>query len=103
MIRLWSDEAVTHGLAIAEGIETALSAAHAFTPVWSCIDCGNLEKFPVIAGIDCLSIVADNDAPGIAAANKCAQRWVATGARVRIAKPVTPGTDLNDVFSRGES
>src|SRR5690606_12028739 len=27
-IRLWPDECVTHGLALAEGIETALAAAH---------------------------------------------------------------------------
>jgi putative DNA primase/helicase len=32
VIRLWPDEALTHGLAIAEGIESALSLALAFQP-----------------------------------------------------------------------
>ena len=60
-IRLWPDEAVTYGLAIGEGIETCLAAAHLFTPVWACVDAGNLAAFPVLAGIDCLTIYADHD------------------------------------------
>jgi putative DNA primase/helicase len=101
VIRLWPDEAVTGGLAIAEGVETALSAAHAFTPVWSCIDCGNLAKFPVLAGVECLSIVADNDAAGMSAARRCGERWAMSGAKAWIIKPAHPGTDLNDMLSRG--
>jgi len=50
VIRLWPDDAVTRGLAIAEGIETALTVALAFTPVWSCVDAGNLAQFPVLEG-----------------------------------------------------
>ena len=42
VIRLWPDTWVTQGLALAEGIETALAAAHTFTPIWSAIDAGNL-------------------------------------------------------------
>jgi hypothetical protein len=34
VIRLWPDETVTNGLAVSEGIESGLCAAHAFTPVW---------------------------------------------------------------------
>jgi putative DNA primase/helicase len=101
VIRLWPDEAFNGGLAIAEGVETALSAAHAFTPVWSCIDCGNLEKFPVLAGVECLSIVADNDAAGMTAARECGERWATSGAKAWIVKPAHPGTDLNDMLIRG--
>lgn len=101
VIRLWPNEAVTQGLSIAEGIESALSAAHAFTPVWSCIDAGNLGDFPALAGIGCLIIVADHDQAGVSAAKKCGSRWVASGTRVRIVKPKEPGTDLNDVLARG--
>jgi putative DNA primase/helicase len=44
VIRLWPDEAVSTGLAVAEGIETALSLAHAYRPAWACIDAGNLSR-----------------------------------------------------------
>lgn len=101
VIRLWPDEAVTQGLSIAEGIESALSAAHAITPVWSCINAQNLGDFPVLSGIECLSIAADNDPPGVTAAQKCANRWVASGAKVRIIQSDVPGTDLNDIVMRG--
>jgi phage/plasmid primase-like uncharacterized protein len=100
VIRLWPDEAVAEGLAIAEGIETALSAAHAFTPIWSCIDAGNLGNFSALPGIVCLSIVADNDPSGVSAAQKCANQWVASGAKARIIKSNEPGTDVNDLLMR---
>ncbi|MBI4693427.1 MAG: toprim domain-containing protein [Gammaproteobacteria bacterium] len=95
VIRLWPDEAVTHGLAIAEGIETALSAAHAYTPVWCCIDAGNLATFPVLDGIESLLIAADNDAAGMKAATQCESRWLAAGRDVALAAP-PPGMDWND-------
>jgi phage/plasmid primase-like uncharacterized protein len=97
VIRLWPDEAVTTALGIAEGIETALSLAHAFRPVWACIDAGNLAAFPMLDGIESLTIAADNDAAGIAAAEACAARWTAAGREVRIVMPEKAGTDLNDL------
>ena len=95
VIRLWRDEDVTAGLGIAEGIETALSLAHGFTPVWSLIDAGHLAKFPVLNGIEDLIIAADNDAAGRTAAAECAARW-ADHAAVRIISADTDGCDLND-------
>jgi putative DNA primase/helicase len=97
VIRLWPDECVTSGLAIAEGIESALAAAHGFTPVWAAIDAGNLAALPVVAGIEALTIVADHDEAGIRAARECARRWTNTGRQVRIAIPRTPGEDAADV------
>ncbi|MFM9917850.1 MAG: toprim domain-containing protein [Rhizobacter sp.] len=96
VIRLWPDEAVTTGLCIAEGVETALSVAPYFTPVWSCVDAGNLAEMPVLAGIETLVIAADHDEAGLNAANTCADRWSAVGVEVRVAVPVTPSTDWND-------
>lgn len=95
VIRLWPDEAVTYGLGIAEGIETALALAHAFSPVWSCIDSGNLTDFPVLHGIETLMIAVDDDAAGHAAAEACASRWCAS-ADVYMAEP-DGGRDLADV------
>lgn len=97
VVRLWPDEAVTTSLGIAEGIESALSLAHTFTPVWACIDASNLAEFPVLEGIECLTIGADNDPVGIAAASACKERWIRAGRMARIVMPPTPGTDLNDM------
>lgn len=97
VVRLWPDEAVTTGLGVAEGIETALSLAHAIAPVWACIDAGNLAAFPLLEGIEALTIAADHDDAGIAAANTCADRWARSGAEVRVVLPEIHKTDLNDV------
>ena len=83
-------------LGVAEGIETALSLAHAFEPVWSVIDAGNLAALPVLGGVECLLIAADNDLAGIKAANECALRWNKEGVEVRITQQ--PQNDLNDAL-----
>ena len=99
VIRLWPDEAVTHGLAIAEGIETSLCAAHLFQPIWSSVDAGNLKTIPLLTGIESLTIFADNDPAGIDAAQACATRWRAARREVRVRCPNEPGTDAADVFA----
>ena len=95
--RLWPNDAVTGGLGIAEGIETALSLASAYRPVWAAIDAGNLAALPVLAGIQCLVLAADHDAAGVAAAETCARRWTAAGCEVRVLLAPTPRADLNDL------
>jgi len=95
VIRLWPDDYVSHGLAIAEGIETALSLAHGYQPVWSCIDAGNLAAFPVLAGIESLVIGADNDPAGQRAARTCATRWADADREVLVTRQ--SANDLNDV------
>lgn len=99
VIRLWPDEAVGTGLTIAEGIETALAAAHAYTPVWACVDAGNLAIFPVLEGIEVLVIVADHDDTGIEKARECGRRWHAAGRDARIVVPGERGQDLADVVA----
>ena len=97
VIMLWPSAAVAEGLAIAEGIETALAVAHFFTPVWSCIDAGNLAAFPPLPGITSLLIVADHDEAGMRAAHACAARWAARD--VEIQRPVVAGYDAADVYA----
>jgi len=97
VIRLWPDDSITHGLALAEGVETALSLAHGYTPVWSCIDAGNMAAFPVLPGIEALSVAVDHDPAGVKAANQCAERWHAAGREVRLVMPPRAGVDLNDI------
>jgi putative DNA primase/helicase len=96
VVRLWPDDDLTYGLCVGEGIETCLTAAHAFTPAWACLDAGNLGELPVLPGVEALTIVADHDKAGITAANACGQRWADAGCEVRIWKAPVRGADLND-------
>lgn len=95
VVRLWPDDSVTNGLGIAEGIETALSLAHAHTPAWACVDAGNLAAFPALPGIETLVIACDRDPAGERAAAECAARWVAAGKAVLVTQQAT--NDLNDL------
>ncbi len=99
VVRLWPNEAVTCGLAVAEGIESALAAALLFTPIWSTVDAGNMAALPVLAGIESLTIYADNDAAGLKGARECARRWADAGREVRIRAPRAEGKDAADVLS----
>ena len=100
VIRLTPDDEVTTTLAIAEGIETALSVALAGLPVWACIDAGNLSNLPVLDGIESLVIGADNDKVGRAAAAWCGNRWVQADREVRVMTPKIDGFDWNDVINK---
>jgi hypothetical protein len=96
VVRLWPDDEVTLGLCVAEGIETALTAAAGFGLAWATVDAGNLKVLPVLGGIECLTIIADHDDAGLAAAEECGRRWLAAGCEVRIWTAPTKGADLND-------
>jgi hypothetical protein len=65
-IKLSLDGDVTHGLLIGEGVETVLSASlrFKFRPCWSVISRSGIEKFPIIPGIECITIAVDNDDSG---------------------------------------
>jgi len=93
--RLWPDEYVSGGLGLGEGIETALSLAHGYEPVWAAIDAGNLAALHVMAGIECLLIACDRDPAGEKAARACARRWAAAGVDVLITKQ--DSNDVNDI------
>ncbi len=97
VIRLWPDSDVRYGLGVAEGVETALSAAHAYTPVWATVDAGNMAKLPVLDCIETLLIFADNDAAGLAAARACGSRWAAAGREARLVVP--DHGDVNDAVA----
>lgn len=94
VVRLSADEDVHYGLAIGEGIETCLAVP--FRPVWACLSAGTMAAFPVLRGIECLTIFADNDASGtgLAAANTCAERWHKAGREAFIHIPAETGVDF---------
>ena len=84
VVRLWSDEDVIAGLAIGEGIETCLAAAHGYTPIWCTLDAGNMAVFPVLPGVESLTLIVDHDPASKNAAEGCASRWYAAGREVRV-------------------
>ena len=87
---------VHEGLMIGEGIETVLSASkrYQFKPVWSLVCASNLAKFPVLSGIESVTIVVDNDDDGEQAAEECSQRLV--DAKIEV---ITVQTNLVSDFN----
>ena len=65
VIRITPDEDVTYGLGIAEGVEDAIAVALDWGPAWAATSAGAIERFPVLSGIDHLTIFADSDGPGL--------------------------------------
>jgi hypothetical protein len=99
IVRLYPDDEVTLGLAIAEGVETALTAARAFAPMWAALDATNLKTFPPLPGLEALTIVADHDLAGTAAAQACAKHWYTAGTEVFLVTAPNAGADFNDWVS----
>ena len=105
-IRLTPDEDVTTGLGICEGIETGLSLIQRakWQPIWACCSAGGIAKFPVLDGIEHLTIFADADDSGVGlrAAESCARRWREAGREVEITLPPI-GKDWLDALTKGDA
>lgn len=100
-IKLTPDEDVAEGLSVAEGIETALAGmALNFRPIWALGDAGETAKFPVLSGIECLTILVDNDASGTGqtSALECSRRWTSAGREVFRVVPTAVGQDMADII-----
>ena len=86
-------------MGIAEGIETALSAAKLFdVPTWSVMSDYGMATFEPPPGLERLIIFADHDGAGQRAAFSLAERLPIPTA---IKTPERPGDDWNDVAVRG--
>jgi hypothetical protein len=105
VIRLWPQEMVGKKLILGEGIETTLAAAtcilhrgRKLQPAWAAGCANNMKRFPVLAGIEQLILLVDNDESGAgqAAAEECARRWCDAGRSVIRLTPPQVGTDFND-------
>jgi hypothetical protein len=96
-VKLAADEDVTLGLHVTEGIETALACmAMGFRPVWAALSAGAIARFPVLDGIEALTIFGDRDATGEAAALTCSARWRSAGKEVITILPADEGSDFAD-------
>ena len=103
-VMLSPDHLVEAGLAISEGIETGLAAlARApWLPMWAALSAGGIAGFPLLPGIEHLTIYADADGPGLDAAKACARRWAECGRYWAIEHPAEPGRDFADL-AQGEA
>lgn len=97
-IKITADEDVETGLHIGEGFETCLTAhSLGLRPVWALGAVAAIADFPVLAGIEALTVLGETDKKGsnAAAATACATRWIAAGREIFLFKP--PGGDVNDM------
>jgi putative DNA primase/helicase len=106
-IKLSADEDVTMGLHVGEGIETTLAAmALGFRPAWALGSAEGIAKFPVLAGIEALTIITDHDKPdargrqaGHEVALECSERWMSAAREVRSVVPRRLGADMADLVA----
>jgi hypothetical protein len=107
VIRLFPE--VGKRLVVGEGVETVLAAATRITfrgkplrPAWATGSAGNLQRLPVLEGVEQLVILVDNDESGTGqkAAAECAQRWRDAGREVVRLMPKRLGSDFNDLVKK---
>ena len=85
-------------LVIGEGVETCLAAEQlGIRPAWALGGVGAIATFPVLPGLETLTILAETGAPSEQAIQTCGWRWHKAGRRVRIVRPDV-GSDMNDVL-----
>ena len=95
-VKLDADDAVLSGLHVGEGVETCMAARQlGLRPAWALGSKGAIEKFPILGGIEALTIFAEPDAESEVTA--CAARWHAAGREVLINRAIG-GKDLADVL-----
>jgi phage/plasmid primase-like uncharacterized protein len=109
-IKVDDDTDVEQGLVVGEGFESVLAGRQfGFRPAWALGSANAIKTFSVLAGIEALSILVDNDAPdnagrraGQTAAIMCSARWTAAGIEVRRVVPRGIGVDMADLVARGD-
>ncbi|WP_339690088.1 toprim domain-containing protein [Celeribacter baekdonensis] len=92
-------------IALAEGIETALSVSQASRlTVWATLSTSGLKGLilppPPVAEV--IVIAADHDPAGISAAEQTAERLEREGRAVSVIYPRAPGSDFNDLLSEAD-
>lgn len=99
-IKLDEHEDVISGLFIGEGIESVLSARQlGCRPTWAVGSAGAIADFPLLAGIEAITILTENDAASARAAETCRGRYEDAGCETFMFEP--PFGDWNDVV-RGQ-
>jgi hypothetical protein len=91
--------ACTDSILLAEGIETTLSAMQLTgLPGWSTLHTSGLQAVQLPPEIRTVTIAADHDTPGLAAAQALCARLEGEGRSVTMIRPNKEGDDFNDVL-----
>ena len=101
-IKLTTDEDVTLGLHVGEGVETCLAGWHlGFRPVWALGSAGAIGKFPVLPGIETITTLGETDDGGENAEQMsiCIDRWIGAGKEA-FEVTLVAGDDLNTVYRK---
>ena len=89
---------VLGGLHIGEGVETCMAARQlGLRPCWTLGSAPAVTAFPVLGGVESLTLLRENDDASARSCEACAARWHAAGREVFINQP-TNGKDLNDAI-----
>jgi putative DNA primase/helicase len=96
-------EDVLEGLHVGAGVENCMTARQwGLKPAWALGSDNGVTEFPVLSGVECLTLLQENDANGASprVCEACAARWHAAGREVIINTSNT-GNDLNDALRGG--
>jgi hypothetical protein len=99
-VKLDADANVTEGLHVCEGVETGIAAMVAgYRPVWALGSAGAIAKFPVLGGIDALTILTETNDGGAnaRAVTEVSARWHEAGREVLTVEMLVGG-DFNDAW-----
>ncbi len=104
-------DCVTDGLNLVEGIETGLSIlAAGISPVWAALSKGGIGRFPVLAGVESLTIWCDHDVKKRPhdktcqeLSENCCERWQAGGAETTMRIPKFQKQDFNDLWMKRQA
>jgi putative DNA primase/helicase len=97
-IKITADEDIEQGLHVGEGFESCLTAhTLGLRPVWALGSASAIGDFPVLSGIEALTILGETDKKGsnAKAVIDCGARWTAAGREVLLVTP--PAGDMNDL------
>jgi hypothetical protein len=99
-IKLSDVAAVTMALTVGEGMETTLAGLmKGFAPAWTLGSAGAIAKFPVLPGVEALTILGETGDGGAneRAVRECFVRWKDRGREVYRATSLVGG-DFNDAL-----
>jgi hypothetical protein len=98
-IKLDRDADVTTALHIGEGFETCQAARQkGLRPTWALGTAGAIERFPVLSGVETLSVLGEKGCTeNERAIQACGCRWQDVGREVEIIYPDI-GKDMNDLL-----
>lgn len=93
-------DTITAGLTVGEGIESCMAARQfGIRPTWALGSTSAITAFPVLPGIEALSLLAERDETGASdrACQAVGTRWRAAGRAVDLILP-RAGKDMNDAL-----